>query len=126
MKKYDSDPFFSPNGDPLVRFNHKTQEFTLQERVTYTRNGQKFYLPTGFRFDGASVPRILWALFPPHGRYVRAAMVHDYLYRTGIGTRKEADVEFRKIMEYDGLSWPVRWIMYIGVRLGGWIAWKGF
>lgn len=39
-------------------------------------------VPMGFVTDLASIPRGLWNLFPPHGRYDYAAVVHDYLYRT--------------------------------------------
>ena len=34
-------------------------------------------VPVGFTSDGATVPRILWALFPPVGRYFLAAVLHD-------------------------------------------------
>ena len=38
------------------------------------------YVPEGYVTDLASVPRLLWALFPPHGRYAKAAIIHDWLY----------------------------------------------
>ena len=36
-------------------------------------------VPAGYRTDFASVPRFFWRIFPPFGRYSRAAVVHDYL-----------------------------------------------
>lgn len=36
-------------------------------------------IPKGFFTDGASVPRMFWAIFPPWGSYGQAAIVHDYL-----------------------------------------------
>lgn len=41
-------------------------------------------VPVGFTSDGATVPRILWALFPPVGRYFLAAVLHDYLLYKGV------------------------------------------
>jgi hypothetical protein len=38
-----------------------------------------FEVPIGFWTDGASIPRALWALFPPFGRYAKAAVLHDHL-----------------------------------------------
>lgn len=36
-------------------------------------------VPAGFVTDLASVPRALWGILPPHGRYAKAAILHDYL-----------------------------------------------
>ena len=41
--------------------------------------GKWVHVPKGFLTDGASVPRALWALIPPWGRYGQAAIMHDYL-----------------------------------------------
>lgn len=41
-----------------------------------------FVVPKGFVTDFASVPEILQGLIPPTGRYGKAAVIHDYLYRT--------------------------------------------
>ena len=47
--------------------------------------------PAGFETDFASVPRLFWRIVPPWGRYSPAAVVHDFLYHTGLVTRAEAD-----------------------------------
>lgn len=36
-------------------------------------------IPRGYLVDGASVPRVLWGLIPPWGRYGAATIVHDIL-----------------------------------------------
>jgi hypothetical protein len=36
-------------------------------------------VPRGYLVDGASVPRILWSIIPPWGRYGAATIVHDIL-----------------------------------------------
>lgn len=57
-------------------------------------------IPRGYLTDGASVPRILWNIIPPWGRYGAATIVHDilceYLSLTVDGrpckiTREQAD-----------------------------------
>lgn len=44
-----------------------------------------YNVPAGFITDGASVPRGLWNLFPPIGRYLVAAIVHDHALESGRG-----------------------------------------
>lgn len=85
-----------------------------------------FEVPAGFVTDWASVPRFLWRLIPSRGSYNKAALVHDYLYRVqpeGV-TRRQADQVFLDAMRHLGVAGPLRWAMYQGVRLGGWLPWR--
>ena len=44
------------------------------------------FIPEGFEFDGASVPRFFWRIVSPFQPWViRAACGHDYLYENAIG-----------------------------------------
>lgn len=89
-------------------------------------DGATFTVPVGFRSDGASIPRILWARIghPLSGRFVRAATLHDWSYRHPSGeSRATIDARFRRGLEVDGVPWARRWAMYVGVRAGGWRAW---
>jgi hypothetical protein len=97
-------------------------------------------IPVGFVTDFASIPKILWNILPPVGTYGKAAVVHDYLYRKGevsleclicedghpvrMVTRKEADFRFREAMQVLGTDFLVRWIIWAGVRMGGWWAFR--
>ena len=45
----------------------------------------------GFTSDGASVPRFLWRLYPPFGKYLEAAVVHDYF--CVLGHRGESPID---------------------------------
>ena len=89
-------------------------------------NGQPYVIPAGFVTDGASVPRGLWNLFPPYGRYSKAALIHDFLYQFGAMTRAQADYVFLEAMKELGVGFLARWAMYSGVRAGGWAAWNGY
>ena len=54
--------------------------YTLRENLYFS----DLTVPAGFRSDGASVPRFFWrAVFPPgEPAALRAAILHDYVYRT--------------------------------------------
>ena len=87
--------------------------------------GGKITVPEGFSTDFASVPRVpfVYLLYANRGR--KAAVVHDYLYRTGSAVRSVCDAVFREALIADGESLPVAWAMWAGVRIGGIFAYKG-
>ena len=62
-------------------------------------------IPKGFESDMASVPRFLWAVIPPIGPYNKAALLHDYLYKTGKYTRDKTDKLFLAV-SYTHLTLP--------------------
>lgn len=76
-------------------------------------------VPAGYVTDLTSVPRVLWSIFPPNGRYAKAAIVHDYLYSNAIGNKEWADKVFLEAMTV--LDVPVwrRKLMYWAVCLFG-------
>ena len=92
--------------------------------VAIVHDGERHQIvvPAGFVSDFASVPRIFWSWIPPHGRYLWASVVHDFLYHVGAPsgiTRAEADHVFYQMMLHAGVSkWRAR-IMYGAVRVGG-------
>ena len=82
-------------------------------------------VPRGFVFDGASIPLIFRRLFPHGGKKMAGAMAHDWLYRNKWIeiTRREADLVFYNGMISNGVEpWKAK-VMYLGVRLGGWLTW---
>ncbi len=83
-------------------------------------------IPAGQETDFASVPRPLWWLFSPTGSYGKAAVVHDYLYRTpGLATKHEADDVFNEAMQALGTGWFTRQTLFRGVRMFGGFSYKG-
>lgn len=84
-----------------------------------TKSGKLIEVPAGFQTDFASVPRLFWRLIPPWGPYSPAAVVHDYLYATGIVSRKEADQIFLELMTRLGVAPWRRNVMYAAVRVAG-------
>lgn len=84
-------------------------------------------VPAGFSTDFASIPRVLRSLVPQHPRQAEPACLHDYLYSRNTKykhiTRKVADQIFKEALKSNGVG-RRRHLMYIGVRLGGWAAFR--
>jgi len=83
-----------------------------------------FVVPAGFDTDFASVPRALWSLVPPTGVYTRAAVLHDWLYRTGATTRRDADRVFRAVMLELRTRRLRALLMWAAVRAFGWLHYR--
>lgn len=80
------------------------------------------YVPSGFVTDFASVPRPIWNILPPTGRYGKAAVIHDWLYRCTDVDRATCDRVFLEAMETLGVSWFTRRTMWLAVRAFGGIT----
>ncbi|MFW9821364.1 MAG: DUF1353 domain-containing protein [Candidatus Thorarchaeota archaeon] len=99
----------------------------LQEEITYiTDNKEYINIPTGFITDFASVPRLFWNIIPPWGKYGKAAIVHDYIYKKLLFTRAYCDKLFLLIMKELKVPLWKRLTMYRAVRLGGWIPYNRY
>lgn len=103
---------------------------------------ERVIIPTGFITDFASIPRVLWNILPPTGRYGKAAVIHDWLYQKQIITvlwpevgkavgarlvdRAEADHILLEGMQALEVGWLTRSTIYSGVRTGGWVTWDKY
>ena len=71
----------------------------LLEEYIYEINGYLIRVPKSFITDGASVPHSLQWLYNPYGKYINAAVVHDYLYsvynNTGINRTLADKIAFK-------------------------------
>lgn len=83
-------------------------------------------IPAGFVTDFASIPRILWPIYPPTGPYGKAAVVHDWLYSTEVVFRRrpraDADMVFLEGMVVLEVPWTTRHVLYRHVRMYGWLV----
>lgn len=129
----------------------KYRAYELSHDYSYQwRDGSfhfRIFIPAGFKYDGASVPRIVWSLvgLRPDGLLRAAALVHDWIYEhkgvlpegsyqiksagqwINLDTqfaRKDADKMFKKIMREAGVKRVRRRLAYRAVRLGGWLPWN--
>lgn len=98
------------------------------------------HVPAGFRFDGASTPRLSWLVgYRPDGRLLIPGLFHDFAYRHGfviakteLGTGlKTPDLEkflcdvmlMRMTREVTGLLAPGA-VAFAALTLGGWPSWR--
>ncbi len=123
---------------PAVRAGRSL--WALQRPMTYrTVAGDAIVVPAGFVTDLASVPRPVWSFYPPDGPWVKAAVVHDFLYDTqgdgrwgkksqGVNrakpySRKESDDILLEGMVDRHIGWWERTVIWTSVRLGGHGGW---
>lgn len=112
------------DGTVRVEARPNGRDWELLAPLTYISGPLTVVVPKGFVTDFASTPRVLWPLVPPTGRYTRAAVVHDYLYRSGVTSRVLADAVFLEAMGVlEAKRWR-RWLMYLSVRAFGWVAYR--
>lgn len=81
--------------------------------------GQHVTVPHKFLTDLSSVPRFLWSFFPPFGEFLKAAILHDYLYKTRIVSRKQADYEMLYLSNQLNKNKKDNYIRYYAVRFFG-------
>ncbi|QDJ97153.1 tail assembly chaperone [Aeromonas phage D3] len=107
---------------PKVEFDYTNGTMVLLEDYVTP----ECTVPKGFRSNGASTGRALQSFYPSFHTYLPAALVHDYMYATGMWSREEADKLFKYNMEVRlKLSWRYYQLMYVAVRVGGESHYKG-
>lgn len=119
----------------MAEFNSKLSlewidghDWKVQTQFEYTTDISQIgtiVVPAGFVTDFASIPRGLWNLFPPTGKYGPAAVIHDFLYRDTKFDRELCDQVFEEAMEVLKVNFFARKIIYRAVRMFGGYARKG-
>jgi len=97
------------------------RRWQVEETFSYHDGELAVTVPAFLITDLASVPRCLWAIYPPFGTYTRAAIVHDVLYRQHSHGRAVCDGIFLDCMRRPcGTGWFTRYTLWAFVRLFGW------
>ena len=112
------------------------RHWEIAEDFEYVLNGNKYIIPAGFKFDGASIPKFLHTFLSPVGVLLMGGLVHDYAYKyqtllkinkkdtLGVISQKRADEMFRDInIEVNGF-YLMNYLAYYSLRLGGFMAWN--
>jgi Protein of unknown function (DUF1353) len=84
--------------------------------VADLRGGLDIVVPNGFVTDFASVPRLPLVFLATADLAERSAVLHDYLYRSGVVSRARADAIFRAGMLAEDVAGWRRWLMWAAVR----------
>ena len=113
------------------------RNWTIKKDFYYTINGEKYVIPAGFTFDGASVPKFLASFLSPVGVLLIGGLVHDYGYKyktllkadkkstCGDKDQKWMDETFRDInIKVNGFGF-LNYLAYWALRIGGFVAWNG-
>lgn len=111
---------------PAVRAFGDSKFWITVEDMIYQigSTNERIVVPKGFVTDFASIPQPLWSLgLSPHGRYSRAAVVHDYLYWSQGCTRDQSDRLLVLAMKESNVSGFDEFFVYQGVNKGGEIPW---
>ena len=79
----------------------------------------------GTRTNLATTPRLFWPLYPPFGKWSRAAALHDYLYTYEPDIdRATADAILFEAMRADGCRLSACWFFWCFVRMLGRFWWS--
>jgi hypothetical protein len=119
MKRISYDGYFD-----IRNISEDTYEL-LSDGVFHIPGYGEVTVKKGFRFDGASVPKIFWSLIgsPFTGKYILAALLHDALYASEHLSRWRADWIFLCYLKQLGVGWFKRNVMWGAVRGGGGSLW---
>lgn len=120
---------------PPPILSHRDGAWVLEAPYAYHDAGTRITVPAGFRFDLASVPRLLWPVVAPFELSIAAPLLHDFLYRFAGAppepaiepprryARREADRLFRDVMAAEGVSAWRRHAAFLATRLLGGRSW---
>jgi hypothetical protein len=99
-----------------------SRDWRLLSDLVFKTKDVEYRVPEGYVTDFASVPRATAWLYPRTGLHSKAAVLHDWLIThmlpTGYITSTHVDWMFYQAMKASGVSFPRRWVMWAGVRLG--------
>ena len=116
-----------PVGVPCIYPEYKRYFGVGEDGYQVIVDHKTFNIPYGFQTDLASVPRPLWSFVSPFdARLIGASIMHDYLYSGKEGvSRKFADDVFYNQLVHDGSSKVKAWVFWSGVRMFGWMSFRG-
>ncbi|MCJ8321551.1 MAG: DUF1353 domain-containing protein [Colwellia sp.] len=65
----------------ILVFVFHVRRWRVEQAFIYEYKGKQYAVHAGFEFDGASIPKPLWALLSPVGLLLIPGLIHDYGYR---------------------------------------------
>ena len=113
-----------------------SRKWVIVKDYHYRIDGENLVIPTGFIFDGASVPKFLHAWLSPMGVLLVGGLIHDYGYKyqtllckgkkksIGTKTQKELDIIFRDVNIIQNGFRLINYLAYYGLKFGGFAAWN--
>lgn len=107
----------------LLEASHVANQWIVRSPLVWQPAGAAgaIIVPPGFVTDLASVPRFLRdrKAFDVNGASRRPAVLHDFLYATGVGGKAYADDTFRLALRAEGVGAWNAWTFYQAVHWFG-------
>jgi len=142
-------PIPTKNRNPFMRllvwfFNRRKWEL-MEDYFFILDDWPEFVIRKGFKFDGASVPRLFWIILSPVGLLLIPALIHDCAYQNGVLEERKKDGQivpfkpeywkegrerrawdrlFREVGNVVNGTPVIDWMAWLGVRIGGGCWWK--
>jgi hypothetical protein len=113
-------PLLSPFGDGTQWIVWEDIVFEV-ELDDHTKTS--IVVPRGFVTDLASTPPELWSIYPPFGKYLSAAILHDYLYWRQMCSPRQADQIIYQTMRDAGVDQATQSRFYLALEKKGHKAW---
>jgi len=88
---------YDPHASEVLKGDYWRVGSAFSYYVGNEADGVTVWVPEGYLTDGASVPRALWSLIPPWGRYGQAVVVHDILCEYLTVTEKGLPVRISRL-----------------------------
>lgn len=82
---------------------------------------ESIVVPKHYASDGLTAPWFARLFIPRFGKYLWAALVHDFGYKNKAGRRK-VDGWFKYRADKDGANPVIAFIAHIVLRLTGWVS----
>ncbi|MFT7527694.1 MAG: hypothetical protein ACI9LY_002853 [Arenicella sp.] len=111
---------------PTLKPFSDSKDFMLVRDMVYIlgQTDISITVPKGFVTDFASVPKGLWSFgLSPHGKFSKAAIIHDYLYWTQGCSRQQSDGIMLIAMKESKVEAVDQFALYEGLDLAGNPAW---
>ena len=114
--------------DLVLKYTGESDWFTLDRPLIFAYRAGigdvNIIVPEGFRTDLASIPPAVTPILPVNDTHMKAAVLHDFMYRDQMVTRSLADRIFLAAMRELKIPGWKAWAMYAAVRLFGGRAWE--
>ena len=120
---------------PVISYIEAENMWRLEEAYVYITGDHQITVPSRFKFDLASVPRLFWCFIAPFELSIAAPLIHDFLYQyrgdppagsitpPTVFSRRKSDGIFRDIMQKESVAGWRQFCAYWAVRLFAWIPW---
>jgi len=102
------------------------RDWRILNDLAFRLDGHLYVIPAGFVTDGKSIPFWYRWRFRQLGEGLRAAIIHDWIYRAASVQipRQVADWCFLEGQKIDRASHYESWLQYVAVRTGGWASYQ--